>query len=151
VLSIYSFLVLVHVLSAIIGVGATFVFPVLAVSAKNLPQLQFTLNLQKKMNLYPKVGGIFLLLSGLILGFMNPDYFQEIWYTGSLALYIIIEILIIGIVDRKFRTVLPKVIEAKGEEIPDEYNEFAKSTGPIHLVVHIMAIIIIVLMSVKPF
>lgn len=147
----YSFLVLIHVLVAIIGVGATFVFPVLTISAKTLPQLKLTLTLLKKLELYPKIGGVFLLLTGFIMGFMFPSYFKEIWFTGSLVLYFVIQVLIIGIVDRKLKMVMPLVMKAEGKEIPNEYNDFAKATQPIHMVVHMLAIIIIILMSVKPF
>lgn len=147
----YTFLVLIHVLAAIIGVGATFVFPVLMSSPKNLTQLKFTLGILKKMELYPKIGGAFLLLTGFIMGFLSPSYFKEIWFSGSIVLYIVIQIFIIGIVDRKLKAVLPLVMEAEGEEIPNEYNNFSKSTQPIHMVVHFLAISIIVLMSARPF
>lgn len=150
-ISVYSLLVLVHVLSAIIGIGATFLFPVLTSSAKNLTQLKYTLTLMKKAEYYPKVGGIFLILSGLIMGYMNPTYFTKIWFTGSLALYVVVEILIYGIANRKMTKVIPIVMAASGEEIPKEYKEAEKTSQPIHMIASLIAIIIIVLMVLKPF
>ncbi|MFY3790131.1 DUF2269 family protein [Ureibacillus sp. MALMAid1270] len=149
--SVYSLLVLVHVLSAIIGIGATFLFPVLTTSAKNLTQLKYTLALMKKAENYPKVGGIFLILSGLIMGFLNPTYFTKIWFTGSLVLYVVVEILIYAIANRKMMKVIPVVMAANGEEIPNEYKVVEKTTQPIHMIASLIGIIIIVLMVLKPF
>ena len=147
----YSLLVLIHVLAAIIGIGATFVFPVLMASVKNLTQLKYTLTLMKKAELYPKIGGVFLLLSGLIMGFINPVYFTKVWFTGSLVLYVVIEILIYGIANRKMKKVVPLVMAATGEEIPHEYKEAEKVSQPIHMIASLIAIVIIVLMTLKPF
>ena len=57
----------------------------------------------------------------------------------------------IGIVDRKLKPVVPIVMNAEGEEIPNEFKDFSKSTTSIQMIVHVLAIIIIILMSVKPF
>ncbi len=147
----YSILVLIHVLAAIIGIGATFLFPVLMASVKNLSQLKYTMTVMKKAELYPKIGGIFLILSGLIMGFMNPVYFTKVWFTGSLVLYVVIEILIYGIANRKMMQVAPIVMAANGEEIPNEYKEAEKTSQPIHMIASLIAIVIIVLMTLKPF
>lgn len=148
---IYNFLLLIHVLAAIIGVGAAFAFPIIMSAFKNLSQLKFTLGIMKKLDLLPKVGGLILLITGLIMGFMNPTYFTNVWFTGSLVLYIIIETLMIGIVDRKLKPVVPIVMNAEGEEIPNEFEDFSKATAPIQMTVHGLALIIIILMTVKPF
>jgi uncharacterized membrane protein len=148
---LYTILLLIHVLAAIIGIGATFAFPVISNAPKNLPQLKLTLGLMKKLELYPKIGGVFLIVTGLIMGYLTPAYFKEIWFTGSIALYIIIEILIYGVIGPKMKKVVPIVMNADGENIPEEYNVVAKSTAPIHMIASLLAIVIIVFMSAKPF
>lgn len=147
----YNFLLLVHVLAAIIGVGAAFAFPVIMSAFTNVSQLKFTLGIMKKLDLFPKIGGLILLITGLIMGFMSPTYFTHVWFTGSLVLYIIIESLMIGVVDRKLKPVVPIVMNAEGGEIPNEFKDFSKATAPIQMTVHGLALIIIILMSVKPF
>jgi uncharacterized membrane protein len=148
---LYTILLLIHVLAAIIGIGATFAFPVISNAPKNLPQLKLTLGLMKKLELYPKIGGVFLIVTGLIMGYLTPAYFKEIWFTGSIVLYIIIEILIYGVIGPKMKKVVPIVMNADGENIPEEYNVVAKSTAPIHMIASLLAIVIIVFMSAKPF
>ena len=147
----YALLLLIHVLAAIIGVGASFIFPILMSAFQNLSQLKFILGIMKKLELYPKIGGVVLLVTGFIMGFMSPTYFTHVWFTGSLVLYIIIETLMIGIVDRKLKPVVPIVMNAEGEEIPNEFKDFSKSTTSIQMLVHVLALIIITLMTVKPF
>lgn len=147
----YSLLVLIHVLAAIIGIGATYLFPVLMASVKNLTQLKYTLTLMKKAELYPKIGGLFLIMSGLVMGIINPVYFTKVWFTGSLVLYVVVELLIYGIANRKMMQVAPIVMAAKGEEIPNEYKEAEKISQPIHMIASLIGIIIIVLMMLKPF
>ncbi|WP_428911703.1 DUF2269 family protein [Niallia sp. Krafla_26] len=148
---LYTILLLIHVLAAIIGIGATFAFPVISNSAKNLPQLKHILVLVKKLELYPKIGGALLIITGLMMGFISPGYFKEIWFMGSIALYIIIEILIYGVIGSKMKKIVPVVMTSVGEKIPEEYQLVAKSTAPIHMVASLLAIVIIILMSVKPF
>jgi uncharacterized membrane protein len=148
---LYSILLLIHVLAAIIGIGATFAFPVISNVPKNLSQLKLILGLMKKLELYPKIGGVLLIVTGLIMGFLTPAYFKEVWFTGSIALYIIIEILIYGVIGPKMKKVVPIVMAADGENIPDEYNTVAKATAPIHMVASLLAVVIIVFMSAKPF
>jgi hypothetical protein len=147
----YSILLLVHVLAAIIGIGATFAFPVISNAPKNLTQLKLILDLMKKLEIYPKVGGIFLIVTGLLMGFMTPAYFREFWFTGSIALYIIIEVLIYGIIGPKMKKVVLIVMSADGESIPEEYHAAAKATAPIHMVASLLAVMIIIFMSAKPF
>jgi len=147
----YSLLVLIHVLAAIIGIGVTFAFPVISNMAKNLSQLKHTLELLKKLELYPKIGGGILIITGLIMGFITPAYFKEIWFVGSIVLYLIIEILIYVVIGSKMKMIVPVVMSAEGEEIPEEYLVVAKSTAPVHMLATLLAIIIIIFMAAKPF
>ncbi len=148
---LYSILLLIHVLAAIIGLGVTFAFPVIANSAKNLQELKHTLTLMKRLEKFPQIGGVLLLVTGLTMGIITPTYFTKVWFVGSIALYILIESLIYFVIGSKMKKVVPLVMSAEGEEIPYEYEVVAKSTAPIHMVTIIGGLIIIVLMSAKPF
>ncbi|WP_071394722.1 DUF2269 family protein [Bacillus tuaregi] len=147
----YSLLLLLHVLAAIIGIGVTFAFPVISTMPQNLSQLKHTLVLMKRLEKYPQIGGAILIITGFIMGYLSPSYFKEIWFVGSIVLYIIVEFLIYVVIGAKMKKVMPVVMDSKGEEIPKEYKAVAKATTPIHMVVTLLAILIIVLMSVKPF
>lgn len=147
----YSILLIIHVLAAIIGIGATFAFPVISNSARNLPQLKHTLDLLKRLESFPKIGGALLIITGIIMGFLTPAYFKEIWFVGSIILYIVVEFLIYVVIGLKMKKVVPLVMSSEGDEIPNEYMAVAKSTAPLHMVVTLLAVVIIIFMSVKSF
>ncbi|WP_135557085.1 DUF2269 family protein [Paenibacillus cymbidii] len=94
-----KWLVLVHVLSSIIGVGPTFFAHVLLRRSQTLPELRSSLAMNKKLELFPKVGGSLAVLSGLAL-FFAGEYgkFTQMWLLGSLILYVIIQIIVIAII-----------------------------------------------------
>lgn len=94
-----KFLILIHVLSAIIGVGPTFFSHVLLKRNQSVESLRLTTPLLKKLEFFPKIGGTIAVLSGLALLFLG-DYgsITELWLIGSLILYVLIQIVVIGFV-----------------------------------------------------
>jgi uncharacterized membrane protein len=94
-----EWLILLHVLSAIIGVGPTFFAHVLTRPDKTIEQLKVTTELYKRLEYFPKIGGSIAMLSGFIL-FYTGDYgsFGELWILGSVLLYIFIQIIVIGFI-----------------------------------------------------
>ena len=93
-------LILIHVLSAIIGVGPTYFLHVLFRKHQDISELRYAVLLGKKLEIFPKVGGTLAVVSGLILYFAG-DYgsFTQLWLIGSLLLYIFIQVVMIGIVN----------------------------------------------------
>ena len=92
-------LLLVHILSAIIGVGPTFFAHVLTRPNKTVEQLKVTTQLNKRLELFPKIGGSIAVLTGFLLFFLG-DYggFTQVWILGSVLLYISIQIIVIGLI-----------------------------------------------------
>jgi uncharacterized membrane protein len=83
-----SILVVLHVLAAIIGIGPAFVLPVLGKSAKSGSQLRFIFELIGKVNKFPKIGGITLLVTGILLMIVSKIGFSLMWLNLSLLLFI---------------------------------------------------------------
>ncbi len=95
-------LVLVHVLAAVIGVGPTYFLHVLFRKNQDIGELRYAILLGKKLELFPKVGGTLAVLSGLLLFFTgNYGPFSQPWLLGSLVLYILIQVVMIGMVTPK--------------------------------------------------
>ncbi|MDT9027619.1 DUF2269 family protein [Rossellomorea yichunensis] len=94
-----EWLILLHVLSAIIGVGPTFFAHVLNRPDKSIEQLKVTTELNKRLEYFPKIGGSIAVLTGLIL-FYTGDYgsFSQLWILGSVLLYIFIQIIFVGFI-----------------------------------------------------
>ncbi|WNR43706.1 DUF2269 family protein [Paenibacillus roseipurpureus] len=92
-----KFLVLIHVLSAIIGVGPTFFAHVLLRRNQTLEELRMSLRVGRRLEIFPKIGGSIAVLSGLLLIWLG-DYgsFMQIWLLGSLIAYVLIQIIAIG-------------------------------------------------------
>jgi uncharacterized membrane protein len=92
-----KWLVLIHVLSAIIGVGPTFALHIILRKNQSVPELRSAYKTASILELFPKTLGTLAVLSGLILFFVGSyGSFTQIWAIGSLILYIIIQIFVIG-------------------------------------------------------
>lgn len=150
-MTIYSFIVLIHVIAAVTGLGASFAMPVVMKNAKNATQARFSLELNTKIEVFAKVGSIVLLVTGLILGFLNTGLFSQVWYISSLVIYALVQPIVAGIMPKKMKQMDLILKEHKGDTLPDTYNKLNAELKPFNGVLHASAVILIVLMSLKPF
>ncbi|GLX70025.1 DUF2269 family protein [Paenibacillus glycanilyticus] len=149
-LSWYSLVLFIHILAAVMGLGTAFGFPLLARSAKNATQAKFTLELLKNMEIMPKVGSITLLLTGIILAIQEPDLFTTGWYIASIVLYLLAQVIVIGMFP-KFANAQMAVLENhRTEDIPSEFRVIGKKSLQWELVTHFLAFLLILLMVFKP-
>jgi len=93
-----KWLILIHILSAIIGVGPTFFGHVLLRKKQSVEGLRQSIAMSEKLEYFPKIGGSIALLSGIALILLN-DYgsFLQLWLIGSLILYLYIQVVVIGL------------------------------------------------------
>lgn len=147
----YSLLVFIHIVAAVMGLGAAFGFPVLARSARTASQARYTLELLKKLEILPKVGSIALLLTGIILGIMSPSLFATGWYIASLVLYFAAQVIVIGMIPKKIRAQADILAQHAGQDLPDAYRAIGKQAGRLEAVTHLLAFLLIWLMYYKPF
>jgi uncharacterized membrane protein len=147
---LYGSLVVLHVVAAIVGIGPAFIIPLLGKSAKSGSQLRFVFGLIQKINKFPKTGGITLLITGILLMIVGKTGFTLLWLNVSLLLFIVIEIIIIGVVEPKMKKVAQFVMTSQGEEIPAGFHDSMKKIAPFEGAVHLLTLIIIILMVIKP-
>ncbi|WNB91683.1 DUF2269 family protein [Bacillus sp. NEB1478] len=150
-MTLYGTVVLIHVIAAIIGLGASFAMPVVTKFAKTKSQAQFALDLNAKIETLPKIGSLALLFTGLILGYMNTALFTEVWYITSLVIYVVAQVLVIGIIPKKQKQMSEILVGHDGDDLPDDYRMIDKQTDPYIYLLHSLAVVIIILMVVKPF
>lgn len=148
--AVEKILVLIHVLAAIIGIGPAFVLPVISHSARTSSQLRFVYHLNDKINKFPKVGGITLLVTGILLMILDHTGFTKMWLNVSLVLFVIIEILIIGFLDPAMKSASKFLKKNKGEGIPEGYLPMASRINVLNRIVHILTVLIIILMVIRP-
>jgi uncharacterized membrane protein SirB2 len=88
-----KWLILIHALAAIIGVGPTFFGHVLFRKKQSFEELKSSLAISKKLEYFPKIGGTIAVVTGFILFFIgNYGSFMQLWLMGSLVLYVLIQI-----------------------------------------------------------
>lgn len=93
------YLILLHVISAIVGVGPTFFGHVLVRRNQTPAQYRTSHTVSKLLEPFPKIGGSIAVLSGLALYFIgNYGSFTQLWLLGALVLYILIQVTVGGLV-----------------------------------------------------
>lgn len=147
---IFKILVVLHVIAAIVGIGPAFVLPLLGSSAKTGSQLRFVFGIIQKINKFPKTGGITLIVTGVLLMIVGKMGLSELWLNLSLVFFIIIEVIIIGMIEPRMRKITAIVMASEGEEIPQGYQASMSKIIPLETTVHVLTIVIIILMVVKP-
>ena len=147
----YSFLLLIHVLSAILGLGPGFVMIYIVTKATTMTELRHAYFIRYRLHRFVMVGGTLLLLSGLAMGSIRPYLFHAGWYVTSLVLFLIA--LGFGPVVLSPRSKPIKVLlkTHTGDKIPEEYYELAQKLFFYERLENVIFIAIIVLMILKPF
>jgi uncharacterized membrane protein len=118
-------LILVHVLAAIIGIGPTYFGHILLRKNQSVQQLKHGIVLMAKLSYFPKVGGTLAVLTGILLAIFGPYSFMQLWLVGSLVLYIIIQIIVIGLMDPVSKKLASWVLDpanADADKLPEEQN-----------------------------
>jgi uncharacterized membrane protein len=148
---VLGILVVLHVLAAIVGIGPAFILPLLGKSAKSGSQLRFVFGIIQKVNNFPKIGGITLLVTGILLMVVSKIGFSLMWLNLSLLLFVIIEVIIIGFIEPRMKKVARLIMTSEGDSIPAGFADSMKRIAPLEGTVHLLTFLIIILMVVKPF
>lgn len=146
-------LVLVHILSAIIGVGPVFFYPVLFRKNQTAAELKHSLAAAFKLEFFPKIGGTIAVLSGITLAIIgNYGSFFQLWLAGSLVLYILIQIIVIGMVAPKMK----KLSEwfnndnDRSAELPDHMKALHLKILNHFTIACILGLVLFIFMILKP-
>jgi uncharacterized membrane protein len=152
-------LVLVHVLSAIVGVGPTFFWHVLMRKNQSVKELRASLDMAHRLDIFPKIGGTLAVITGLLLvafGDLNLDYsqfFQELWLIGTLVLYIYIQVLVIGFIaplSKRLGSWFQAPENADAEQLPHEQEQQYLRINHLFWAVSAGGILIFIFMISKP-
>ncbi|QGH33778.1 DUF2269 family protein [Gracilibacillus salitolerans] len=149
--SIYTWLVIIHIFSAIVGIGPGFVLTIIVKSANTLPEIRHAFALKKKVHIFVMIGGILVLVTGLLMGSIRPILFQQGWYLTSMILYFIA--LSLGpTLLKKFSAPIKELIADQClERVPEHYNENLQKLLRVEYIENALLLIIIFLMITKPF
>lgn len=148
---LFKFLLTIHILGAICGLGATFASPFVMKSARNVRSAFTAHMVNSKIENLAKIGSISLLASGLVMGFIHPYLFTSGWYIASIVLYILAQPIVVYILPRYKRAMLEILEQSKGEDLPSEYIQIANKTKPFTSTTFFLLILLVFLMVFKPF
>jgi uncharacterized membrane protein len=151
-MTLYGLLVLVHVIAAVVGLGASFGMPVVAkFGAKSVTNAKVCFEINKKIEMFAKVGSLTLLASGILMAIVNPELWSQGWFIGSLIIYILIQPIVAAILPKTIEKQVNLVMNSAEGELSPEYHQLDKKVAKLNGVAHVAAIVLIVLMSTKPF
>src|SRR5690625_2105668 len=125
-MTLYSFLLLIHVFSAILGLGPGFVMIYIVTKAKNMTELKHAYFIRNRVHVFVMVGGTLLLLTGLLMGAINTALFYAGWYVSSLILFLIALAFGPLVLSPRAKPVKALLESHRGEEIPEEYYRLSK-------------------------
>jgi uncharacterized membrane protein len=150
-ISFYKVLVLVHIFSAILGMGPGFILTTVVKSGKTMTELRHSYRIRHKLHIFVMIGGILLLFTGVSMGLLNSSLFRMGWYVTSLVLFL--AALAIGplVLSPRSKPVKALLAAHQGEEIPEEYWRLSKILFRFEHLENLIFLIIIALMILKPF
>ena len=150
-MSFYGILVLIHILGAICGIGASFAQPFLLNKPKTVKQAEFAHHVNHGVDKLVVIGTFTLLISGLIMGILNTHLFTQGWYIISLILFITILPVAGAIVPKKAAKQVEILKNHKGDQLPESYLTIKKQAVPFYRYTYAATVIIVILMVTKPF
>jgi len=148
-----NILVLIHVISAIVGVGPVFFGHVLLRKGQNFGQLRNSLSLSKLLEKFPKTLGSLAVLSGLLLAWLGDYGFKELWIYGSIVLYVLIQIVVIGFMAPAAQKVAARVFsgsEPADQALPADLASSLARVDRINWIATILGLLLFLFMFFKP-
>ncbi|RAP73370.1 DUF2269 family protein [Paenibacillus montanisoli] len=147
-------LVVLHILSAILGLGPAYAFPWMLRKVSTVEEMKRNLLQVAYLEFFPKAFGTVAIISGLALFFIGSyGSFAHLWIIGSLAVYAAIEILVIGFLNPAASKLLKRINESgvvSSEEPAANLIGLYSRVRNLHLWAGILGLIIFVLMIAKP-
>lgn len=151
-MGLYGFLLLLHILASIAIVGPTFVMPIMRRSARTVSQLNFVFGITTKIAIMPKLGGVFLVVTGVWIMIIAKMGLSQMWLNISILLSLIMVVIIDGWLEPRMKK-LKKILSEnpdKDEEIPADFSLQLQKIVPLETAAQLLMIAILVLMVIKP-
>jgi uncharacterized membrane protein len=158
-LSLYTFVLFIHVLAVVTAFGITFAYPILFTVARRMhpSHLAYLHRAQEPIGRYLITGSaVVILAAGLYLVADGPYGFDDHWLTGALAILIVILGLggaVFAPTERKALAALERDLAAAGDGEPvlsEEYERLARRIERTGMLSSALIVVAIFLMVVKP-
>jgi len=149
-----EWLVVIHVVSAVLGLGPAFAFPWMLRKTESAAEMEANLAQVLRLETFPKVFGSLALLSGLGLAFAGSyGSFAQLWLAGSLVLYVAIQAVVLGGMNpavRKLQRTLAEAAGAAERRSLEAASALYARVRILHGVAGALSLLILLLMIAKP-
>lgn len=151
--SLFGWILVLHILASIAVIGPALVVPVIRRSARTVGQLRFAFDVTNKISLLPKIGGAVLIISGVWLMIITKMGLSQMWLNISILLSLLMVATIEGLIGPRMKKIMEivSISQSKGDEVPSELGRLMKRIVPIEMASQLLMIAITVLMILKPF
>lgn len=150
-MTFYRMLILIHIFSAILGLGPGFILIYVVRQANTMTELRHAYAIRRRLHTFVMIGGSLLLLTGLGMGMLNPYLFYAGWYSTALFLFLIALAFGPLVLSPKSKPIKKLLLNHSSEEIPKEYYALARKLFFYERIENTIFICIIILMVLKPF
>ncbi|MEO8823152.1 MAG: DUF2269 family protein [Ginsengibacter sp.] len=150
-MTLYMILLLIHVFSAILGLGPGFVMIYIVTKAETMTELRHAYMIRTRLHIFVMIGGTLLILTGLSMGALNNYLFRQGWYVTSLTLFLIALGFGPLVLSPRSKPIKALLKTHTDDNIPGEYYKLAKKLFFYERMENVIFLIIIVLMVLKPF
>jgi len=150
-MTFYRFLLLIHVFSAILGLGPGFVMIYIVTRANTMTELKHAYLIRNSLHIFVMIGGTLLIITGLWMGALNNYLFRQGWYVTSLILFLIALAFGPLVLSPRSKPIKRFLKIHKGDVIPPEYYKMAGKLFFFERIENVIFLTIIVLMVLKPF
>jgi len=148
---LYNIILLIHVFSAILGLGPGFVMIYIVTRASTMSELRHAYLIRNRLHIFVMVGGTLLLLSGLAMGFINTYLFRMGWFVTSLVLFLValgFGPVVLSPLSKPIKTLLK---QHQGEDLTQQYYHLSKKLFFYERIENVIFLVIIMMMVLKPF
>ncbi|WP_102346209.1 DUF2269 family protein [Bacillus sp. Marseille-P3661] len=150
-MSLYGIILVIHILAAVCGLGAVFANPSIMKRGTNVEKAKQALETAKDVEKYAKIGSITLLVTGLILGAINPSLFTQAWYITALVIYLAVQPIVAYMIPKRAEKLYLMLQNQDSNELPSDFMPIAMQIGKLDNIARVSVLILIILMSLKPF
>ncbi|SDC95103.1 Predicted integral membrane protein [Paenibacillus sp. UNCCL117] len=147
-----EWLVTIHVLAAVLGIGPTYFGHILLRKKQRRDQLLQSLSLFGQLNYFPKIGGSLAVVSGILLVALTGWKFSDLWILGSLILYVLVQVVAVGMLGPVLNRLIQTLNGAKEQErdLSADSSALLARANRLYNTASTMGTILILLMIVKP-
>ena len=150
-MTFYRFLLLIHVFSAILGLGPGFVMIYIVTRANTMTELKHAYLIRNRLHIFVMIGGTLLIITGLWMGALNNYLFRQGWYVTSLILFLIALAFGPLVLSPRSKPIKRLLKTHEGDVIPPAYYKMAGKLFFFERIENVIFLTIIVLMVLKPF